>query len=127
MREIIFRGKHTDTGEWVYGDLIHRILWDKSLIIIRTYDYSFDTYKDYDVIPESVGQFTGLCDKNGVKIFEGDIINIDYSETVVEDVVIEYVGTSFYGSSDYDDWELDEYCQLEIIGNIHDNLKLIER
>ena len=67
-----------------------------------------------------------MIDKNGNKIFEGDIINIECDETVVKNAVIEYVGASFYGSTDYDAWELDGYCQLEVIGNIHDNKDLLE-
>ena len=79
-----------------------------------------------DVLPETVGQYTGLTDKNGKKIFEGDIFNIEYSETIVKNAVIEYVGASFYGSTGIDYWELDDYREIEVIGNIHDNPELLK-
>lgn len=75
MREILFRGKRKDNGEWVYGDLIHRKIWSSELYIIRVEDNGFDSYTEYEVIPETVGQYTGL-DINGTKIFDGDIIDV---------------------------------------------------
>lgn len=119
MREIIFRGKHTDTGEWVYGDLIHRILWDKSLIIIRTYDYSFDTYKDYDVIPESVGQFTGLCDKNNTRIFEGDTVKNSYGNIKV----VEYYRGYYYPFVAFPEYTAWGEKECEVVGNAYDFLE----
>ncbi len=142
MREILFRGKRIDNGEWTTGDLIQldfqtRIadqnLWASELINNQL------TLDCYDIIPETVGQFTGLTDKNGVKIFEGDIIKTNSPRTSVTLIVTFENGAfclrikplkRFKDAVTFRDslsQGIDNCIRpiYEVIGNIHDNPKLL--
>ena len=142
MREILFRGKRVDNGEWVEGSLVNNIFCRVDTGAAVPYIINPDDYEEYDcmedigeVILETVGQFTGLLDKNGVKIFEGDLYTT-FGGNVYE---IRFVNGSFCGGVfDGDDsmfsplgWESpdddedlyidDEFFKtMEVIGNIHD-------
>jgi uncharacterized phage protein (TIGR01671 family) len=129
MREIEFRGKRTDTGEWVYGSLYHAKFWQTGNVLYKITPYE-DNGESYHVYPESIGQYTGLKDRNGVKIFEGDIVNflLPYHKEST-------IGAVFFDDSFYsfrirgNDRYLQNLAPLErtdVIGNIHDNPELLE-
>lgn len=119
MREIKFRGKRVDNGEWVYGNLI-----EDKYIVGKVIDWSEDYFNTefwWEVIPESVGQFTGLYDKNCIEIYEDDIlksINQYNSGTTIGKVYFEDL--TWFGAKDYLDY-INKFCLIEVIGNIHDN------
>lgn len=130
MREILFRGKRVDSGEWVegnfikdnwgdtYGELIYGILQD------REAPAGLAGWIPKRVLPETVGEYTGLTDKNGKKIFEGDIIRSNsergYIEYYPNDCAFDVVDDhGFY-------WLISEMSNIEVIGNIHDNPELLE-
>ncbi len=126
MREILFRGKRHN-GDWVEGNLFIPDKPDTPTEICIGTNVIRITY---DVIPETVGQYTGLTDKNGKKIFEGDIVKTDKFNTPNKRYVIKYDlllgafigednGTMYFTTFDGDS-EL-----FEIIGNIHDNPELL--
>lgn len=133
MREIKFRGKNIK-GEWVYGSLlISEIDVNQKFINAEIHERFADSFsiKKHVVNHETVGQFTGLTDKNGKEIYEGDIIGIHKSIGGVCRIgycvfekgkfINKYSGTSFTD-------ELGIYGvmqQIEIIGNIHENKELL--
>lgn len=127
--EILFRGKRVDDGEWVCGMLCN-VFKDGELELELAIQIS-DEFEmlAYPVIPETVGQYTGLDDKNGVKIFEGDIVrehvndytpiyqNGIYMAYNVDKINDPYVSTQF---------NIIWRNGCEVIGNIHDNQELLD-
>ena len=125
MREILFRGKRTDNGEWVQG-YICRYGWigkEKDYIIP---DYASALYTN-EVDPETVGQYTGLTDKNGRKIFEGDIVwnsyNEDYGKVEWDNDTARFIITCSKFTVNFNSVWSEE---LEIVGNVYDNPELIK-
>lgn len=135
MREILFRAKDEASKQWVYGYYVHLPSAAGSVHIMHVPAGNPDESNSaYYVVPETLGQYTGLTDKNGKKIFEGDILKI--SEGSDED---DYVIRKVYAYRgvlcvDYwtPDWDFNALAFLdndtgyvfEIIGNIHDNPEL---
>lgn len=134
MREILFRGKRVDNGEWVYGTYGRHTSFD-AMIIDRPYlDSNGDltALNFWTVNPETVGQFTGLTDKNGNRIFEGDILkaiwqHLSNTDTVIG--IVKYDDAAFILETDdhylfFEDNIFSDEC--EVVGNIHDNPELLE-
>ena len=147
MREILFRGKRKDNGEWICGGSLIQT-FDNGVYIPKcgeTASVTYDIYTDhiasvtyendarfYKVDPETVGQYTGFTDKNVKKIFEGDIVAMktELAETVGY-ISYSIKSARFACKTRYKvQFTLDNTFEYDIIGNIHDNpelLKIAER
>lgn len=139
MREILFRGKRTDTGEWIEG------YFEKyngcSYINLQTERLNSGGYpirEFVEVIPETVGQFTGLTDKNGKRIFEGDIGFFKQTDgakrngkrIICTGKVVYWNKTASYAVESKDEagvkyFDYFPINDFEIIGNVHDNPELL--
>lgn len=154
MRDIEFRGKRTDNGEWVEGyyahlhkttycvkedcdahpeNELHRMIFE------REQDWGLPNYHlQVDVDPETVGQYTGLKDKNGTKIFDGDIVLVPYIDLIFkctwddtslsERAIVRYVDGMFYVEyiESGDKFTLSVMKgHMKIVGNIYDNPELL--
>ena len=121
MREILFRGKRTDNGEWVYGDLTHSV-YKIGDTCVGKYGCEIGMHQ---VDPSTVGQYTGLTDKNGKRIFEGDVVeNREYGNLAVV-----WDDGAFQLEREYTFYDtLDHYTNIfsVVVGNIHDNPELLE-
>ncbi len=133
MREILFHGKRLDNGEWVEGSLF---IPDGPLLVVDSVEILMGTSKvriSYEVDPTTVGQYTGLTDKSGKKIFEGDIVRDDKGH-------VGYVGFLAQDAGYVIVWKncdtrlghrargggYDRDPSLEVIGNIYDNPELLK-
>jgi uncharacterized phage protein (TIGR01671 family) len=133
MREIKFRGKRIDNGEWVYGAFVpdelerthgEMVTWG----FIRRYkpNQTVESVEMIEVDRKTVGQYTGLKDKNGKEIYEGDKVNCwggeccqgywEFNNTIVVDDIRDYVISGILSESEY----------IEVIGNIHENKELLQ-
>lgn len=149
-RKQLFRGKRTDNGEWIEGyhgcfNGVHHYISTGKIYITKGYP----EYEHYYVISETVGQYTGLTDKNGKKVFEGDIAKyntIAKNEKIVYGVIryrntyeqyrshnpcgyiIDWQKNNSTGRTLREDLPFwcDSISNMEVIGNIHDNPELLE-
>lgn len=132
MREYIFRGKRVDNGEWIYGSLS----WftdDSSVEITRVERPNGNEKWTRVVDYETVGQYVGLCDKNGNKIFEGDIVIFNRGRnlpnTIPRPLQVFFDDRNAQFTcfrSPYATLQKDQMSECEVIGNIHDNPELLE-
>ena len=132
MREILFRGKIESVGpldgKWVYGGIWHKRWSNKAEICIRDGEFGFCVYK------KTVGEYTGLKDKNGTKIFEGDIVrvsrgkDIDTGEIQYNKYGVWVIAYDKFYCNTFPDifTSSDSRVWIEVIGNIHDNPELLE-
>ena len=158
MREILFRGKRTDNGEWIEGYyakqsnhacFAHELKYQHFIFKDVCLDFNLGGLQEFEIIPETVGQYTGLTDKNGVRIFEGDILrgfeypfcsNINGEFNYFAEIVWFDDSSAFgiytfknpksnvrgisEGNTDY--LEYFNADKWEVIGNIYDNPELLE-
>ena len=126
MRDILFRGKRVENNDWVYGDLIHEPWGDCIQVMEKDNINTFKRTK-YTVHKETVGQYTGLLDKNVERIFEGDVLTLDGEDGFFvlefQEDTARFVMSGDSIVVDFDNfWNYD----VEVIGNIHDNKELLE-
>lgn len=131
MREILFRAKTKmivgtyncgkEDGEWVVGCLY----CDTGKWIIRQFELDRADYVSYEVDPETIGQYTGLKDKTDKRVFEGDILNVAYSDQIGECHYAENYVLDDLRTTSVIGW-LDYANELEVVGNIYDNAELAE-
>ena len=120
MREALFRGKRIDDNKWTYGYLFK--CWGRSYLL---WGMDGDNPIKEEVYPETVGEYTGLTDKNGKRVFEGDILSDgDDTYKVVFDEGVFQIDNSHYITGLYVAIYIEKID--EVIGNIHDNPELLE-
>lgn len=139
MREILFRAKRIDNGEWVegyYGIKGKGTDIENHYIMVPTFQSSIVNcdymcyFTDVYIDPETLCQYTGLNDKNGNRIWENDIVKIENS---IDEGIgnIEFYGGMWYVDGEpinslYDIMEYDDVAEVEVIGNIFDNPELLK-
>ena len=133
MREIVFRAKHYRTKQWVYGIPFRNPVngLDNDAYypqIIPEINKMHSTIDSCSVIEETISQYTGLTDKNGTKIFEGDILqNASNGKTAVVQWFSEHSAFMLWCKSENQVYWLydNDYHNIEVIGNIYDNPELL--
>ena len=120
MRTIKFRGKRIDNGKWVYGDLEYNRA--KNIARIHTYDEEGEYLMQHSVDPSSVSQFTGLLDKNGKEIYEGDVV-LQRGYSGMRPMAVKFEQGAFivgwHGGSSTQTRPMLIQKRCEVLGNIH--------
>lgn len=131
MRTIKFRGYNRKNGEWLYGFYLQ----NRGQHFVCPDEFATGkSWSDYEIDPETLGQYTGLCDKNGTEIYECDIVRHPYIDPIFRAIVdgssvkskVGFHNGAFVINYDIDDFILlDAFGYIEVVGNIHDNPELL--
>lgn len=129
-RQIIFRGKRLDNGEWIYGDLEYNRA--KNIARIHTYDNNGEYLMQHLVKPDTVGQFTGLTDKNDSPIYDGDIVEAyDLDEELAFMGAVRYaLPDAAFGIDKGTGASLEPFegnMTYKVVGNFHDNIESLKQ
>ena len=133
MREIKFRGKTKALSEWVVGSLI--IDKERTWISVQKEHWNMGTFDNIEVVPESVGQYTGLKDENGREIYDGDIIKVWITKTINFVAMVDCLNGAFgigsipsgYGyHHKFSSFHNNVGTRYEVIGNAYENKELLE-
>lgn len=132
MREILFRGKFSEKSRWSYGDLYT----DHGKVYIATRDTMHGVRVHEEVIPDTIGQYTGVTDKNGKKIFEGDIVQAKEPDTSYRFGCVWTLQVVVFREGSYGLLEFNKFFKsfrsfalsvtFEVVGNIHDNPEFLK-
>lgn len=129
MREIEFKGKNLESGEWAYGDLLQNSDGVRFAIVPKNNGYSI--FDDLLVDEDTIGQYIDIKDKNGRKIFEGDVCRHSDSVNYPRQLVVEWIDEfACFAFVDKEDFNKNHYFgkgdrnSIEVVGNIHDKQTL---
>ena len=130
MREILFRGKDANSKKWRIGDLVQTLMYDKYFYRITVDDGKY--ISNYSVKENTIGQYTGIDDVHGNKVYEGDIVKVHDNMIGVEDGAEDFIGVVYYRDGSFmiiTPYQLHyrwmDYT-VEVIGNKFDNPEIWE-